>query len=354
MKILQIIPFLVPGGAERFVIELSDELVKQGYDCSILTFYAFEEKVNLKTQNKVSHDIITKKKGFDPTLMFKVYQYIKKNHFEVVHVHVSAIKYILFAVFLLPRVKFVATIHSEASREAGQSIDKWSRKLMFKFNRCTPVAISEETLASFEKFYGRTAPMVYNGVAELKAKDIALRDNKDQLVFVHPASCQDVKNQTLLFDAFNKLSEEFPNIKLIWIGENKTTPDFFEAVKKKMRKNMEYHGTVTNVRDYLYSSDAMCLSSKMEGMPMTIIEAFSVGCVPLCTPVGGCINMIENGRNGFLSKDMSVGSYIEMLRTFCQSTTVARRQIKEEGKKSFEKYSISECLKGYLKVYQEK
>ncbi len=352
MKILQIIPLLVPGGAERFVVELSNELVNQGYDCTILTFFAFDDKVNLKANDGVKHEIIHKRKGFDMSLMFKVMNYIRKNRYDVVHVHVSAIKYILLASFLLPKVKFVATIHSEASREAGRSIDKWSRKLMFRFKRCTPVTISEESLHSFEKFYGRTAPMVYNGVSGPKAKDIELRDNKEQLVFVHPASCQDVKNQTLLFDAFNIVSREYPNIKLIWVGENKTTPDFFEAIKRKMGKNMEYHGTITNVRDYLYSSDAMCLSSKMEGMPMTIIEAFSVGCVPLCTPVGGCINMIENGVNGFLSQDMSVTSYIKILRTFCQLNAEARLRIKDCGKQSFEKYSIGKCLKGYVEIYQ--
>ena len=47
------------------------------------------------------------------------------------------------------------------------------------------------------------------------------------------------------------------------------------------------------VRDYMIAADAMCLSSKMEGMPMTIIEAFSVGLPALCTPVGGCSSKLS-------------------------------------------------------------
>ncbi len=353
MKVLQIIPRLVTGGAERFVVELSNELANQKYDCYILSFYKPDEAVNLKAQDAVHQDIIPKRSGFDFSLMFKIIRYIKKKEIDVVHAHVSAIKYILLASFILPKVKFVATIHSEASREAGKSIDKWSRKLMFKFGRCTPVTISEESLLSFEKFYGRTAPMVYNGIAYSDVSNLRLKDNDEQLIFLHPATCQPIKNQALLFQAFNKFAMEYPNVKLIWVGENRANEQYFDEVKKLMGRCIEYHGPVMNVRDYLYSSDAMCLSSRMEGMPMTVIEAFSVGCVPLCTPVGGCLNMIENGINGYLSNDMSVEAYYKMLKEFYLLSSGERSKIKFCAKQAFEKFSIQKCLDGYLRIYEE-
>ena len=42
MKIIQVIPYLGSGGAERFVVDLSNELVKQGHDVVLLTFYDLE------------------------------------------------------------------------------------------------------------------------------------------------------------------------------------------------------------------------------------------------------------------------------------------------------------------------
>ncbi len=353
MKILQIVPALIVGGAERFVVELSDELVNQGHDCTILTFYVFDDRMPLKTSERVKQDTILKQRGLDLALFLKVYQYIKRNKFDAVHVHVSAIKYILLSVFLLPKVKFVATIHSEASREAKQSIiDLWSRLLMFKFNLCTPVTISEESLVSFVKFYGRTAPMIYNGVAKIDAKNIGLRDNEKQIVFVHVASCQPIKNQELLFTAFNQIIKIFPNSKLIWIGSNKTYRELFNRLQTLFGKNIEYHGVVENVRDYLYSADALCLSSKMEGMPMSIVEAFSVGCIPLSTPIGGCINMIENGINGFLAEDSSIESYSNMLLTFCNQSKDQRKLLSQNALTSYPKYSIKECAKRYLGIYK--
>ncbi|RGJ63668.1 glycosyltransferase [Bacteroides stercoris] len=75
-------------------------------------------------------------------------------------------------------------------------------------------------------------------------------------------------------------------------------------------------GLKKNVGDYLKNSDAFALSSLNEAMPITLIEALACGCIPLSTPVSGSVDIIQNGKNGFLSKDFSVDSYITMLKDF--------------------------------------
>ena len=30
-----------------------------------------------------------------------------------------------------------------------------------------------------------------------------------------------------------------------------------------------------------------------------MIEAIGVGCIPVCTPVGGIVDVVHNGENGF-------------------------------------------------------
>ena len=47
--------------------------------------------------------------------------------------------------------------------------------------------------------------------------------------------------------------------------------------------------------------DAYALCSSYEGMPISLIEAIGVGCIPVCTPVGGIVDVVHNGENGFLS-----------------------------------------------------
>lgn len=355
MRILQIIPTLGTGGAEHFVFELSNELCRQGHSVELLTLFDTTEDnpLRLRLDKSIKVTSLKKKQGLEPRVFYSVWQFVRRRKFDVVHGHVGAIKYMVFASLFCRKVKFVATIHSEARREAGRSIDKWTRKLMFGMNRCVPVTISDESEKSFEEFYGRKGVMIPNGVGPyIQEKVIQLRDNENQIVFLHPASCQKVKNQALLLAAFNKLLDKGVDAKLVWVGSNETFIDLFRSLEPLMKRNVLYLGVVYNVRDYMVAADAMCLSSKMDGMPMTIIEAFSVGCPVLCTPVGGCINMIENGENGMMSEDLKVESYYKLLKAFVDLTNDEREFMSTKAKASFTKFNIENCTKQYLQIYK--
>jgi len=38
-------------------------------------------------------------------------------------------------------------------------------------------------------------------------------------------------------------------------------------------------------------------------MPITLIEAFACGCIPVGTPVSGFNDVVTDGANGFIAKD---------------------------------------------------
>ena len=357
MKILNVIPTLETGGAECFTVYLTNELVRQGYNCDIVTLFDVNsDNELLKKLSPKSHFYsLHKKLGFDLRCFYRLYKFIKKGEYDVVHAHVGAIHYILLSTLLLKNVKFVATIHSEARREAGKNIMKWIRFYMFRHNKCIPVTISLESKISFDEYYNMDALLVYNGVSEYTGSGIpSLRDNEEQIIFVFFASCQPVKNQKLLIRAFAKLVKEYPNSKMLWLGRNTTYKSLYDALLPLMVEQFKYIGTVPNVRDYLVQADAMCLSSQMEGMPITIIEAFSVGCPVLCTPVGGIVNMIEDGKNGLLSNNLSVENYYLMLKRFCELSSAQKKQMRQNSHESFAKYSICNTAKGYLQVYKTK
>lgn len=357
MKILQVLSTLASGGAEHFAVELINEFVREGYECDLVTLFDVEEGNSLlKELNPQSrYGSLHKKSGFDITCYWRLYIYIKDGGYDVVHVHVGAIPYIFLSTLFLKNVKFVATIHSEARREAGRNLMKWSRFYMFRHGKCVPVTISDESKLSFDEYYKLDAPMVYNGVSDYMGNGIpSLRDNKEQLLFIHPASCQQVKNQILLIKAFARLVLEYPNVKLIWIGSNTTYKSLYDSLLPYMPKQFVYLGIVPNVRDYLAQADAMCLSSKMEGMPMTILEAFSVGTPALCTPVGGIVNMIEEGKNGMMSSSLSIDDYYTMLKKYCNLSSEDKKRMRQFAKESFSHYSIENTARGYLKIYKSR
>jgi len=354
MKILQIIPNLGSGGAERFVCELSEQLNKQsGIQCHVATLYCRDINCFYKLNDNIYVTDFNKKAGFDLKCLYHVYKFIKTNKYTVVHVHINAILYILLAAFLLPRVRFVATIHSDAYFEAPGKLERFIRKLLFKSGRVQAVTISEESNTSFKQLYRISAPIIYNGMSEYMPSNNSNEDYcyDNTLVFIHPASCQPVKNQQLLFSAFQKLASKYKNVKLLWFGNNTTYKDLFNELSKYFSDQIIYCGCVDNMRDYMAKADAVCLSSLKEGMPMSIIEAFSVGCVPIVTPAGGCINMVSHGVNGFISNSFEVDDYCNLLEHFVLLSPEQLNEMKRASRMAFNKYTIEECANHYIKIY---
>lgn len=63
-----------------------------------------------------------------------------------------------------------------------------------------------------------------------------------------------------------------------------------------------------DVRRILREADALVLPSYHEGLPLVLVEAMSVGCVPLATRVGGIPELVEDGATGTLVPPGDLGA----------------------------------------------
>ena len=354
MRILEVIPLLsIDGGAESFVVYFCNELVRKGHECAILTLYSIDEKLRgeLSLSPQVKLYSANKNKGYDLSCSAKVCSIIKNYAPNVVHAHVGAIPYITLSALLYRKSSYFATIHSEASREAGSSYQKWCRQFLFRTGRVRAVTISESSKLSFESFYKSVPELVYNGVPSY-TNSIGREKNKGTLRFIHVARCHPIKNQELLLLAFNRVMQHYDNIELDWFGTSIEYPQLFESLQTLFNNHVHYKGSTRDARIEMSTADAFCLTSRMEGMPMTIIEALSVGCIPICTPVGGCKNMIQDGVNGFLSSDMSVEAYSEAIERFIETRENEKEMLRKNAIDSFNKYySIEKTVNDYLELF---
>ena len=95
-------------------------------------------------------------------------------------------------------------------------------------------------------------------------------------------------------------------------------------------------------------ADAMCLPSIWEGMPVTLLEALSVGCIPICSPVGGIVDVINNGVNGVLSASSSAEDYYAAMKVYMSYTDEDINKMKQSSRESFEKYDIANASQEYI------
>lgn len=350
-----------PGGAERFVVDLTNELARN----NDLVLFVLRDDKDLKKNgfykpqidSRVKYVNLRIRPGLKPQLIIKFFRLLKKERPHVVHCHLNLVNYFFpLSLIFKKKIKFIYTLHSSASAEVGSSIERHIRRFFFKHRFFTPVAISDETLNSFMNYYklesipviynGRSTPEMTNEYENVRKEISSLKHSNSTIVFCHLGRYSEYKNQKMLVSAFNKLIRSGMDIILLIIGEGfEEAPHLVEMAEKKIH----FLGVKSNIGDYLYLSDAFCLSSINEGMPISLIEALACGCIPICTPVGGIKDLLKGGELGFISKSVSEEDYINAIKRFVEE----RDRIKKENLVNYYRthLSIERCAASYLKLY---
>jgi len=360
MKIVQLAYALTSGGGERFVVDLSNTLAENpDNDVTIVITNSDQIPGNIHylpdISNRVKFVSLKCKSGFSLKAFWRVFRYICKERPDVVHAHCNMLQLYL-SVLLCRKPKYVHTLHSLASYSLQFKWLKLFNKCFYK-NKVQGITISEECHEDFLKVYGRsndilitngrTSPALTDRYDEVKREAESFKSSPSTPIFIHVARCHPVKNQQLLFSAFEQMDREGRDFQLIVLGagyENEWIP------KYKNHCNIHILGEKTNVGDYVSCADFFVLTSKIEGLPLTLLEAMSKGVIPVCTPAGGIKNVIRDGENGYMSKTVELEDYILTLRrVFEAEHKVSRDAIMAEYES---KYSMKICAEKYYQVYK--
>ena len=177
------------------------------------------------------------------------------------------------------------------------------------------------------------------------------RINEESVVFLSIGRINLQKNYEMALRVMDACSSK--NLILLIIGNESTKGrPLFNYLKSIKPKNVFFLETVDNVSDYIVNSDAILFTSHYEGMPISAIEAMSMGKPIICTPAGGLVDMIEPKVNGFISKDFSDLSLIEEVDNFINLSDKDLELIKNKNLEAFEtRYSLQICASNYRKIY---
>jgi glycosyltransferase involved in cell wall biosynthesis len=362
MKILQIIYSLNSGGAERFVVDLSNELAEMNHEVVLCTLRDEIHNKNGFYKSEISSKVVyinlKLKEGLRPSNILFIGKLIQEIKPDIVQCHLNLVNYIFPLTIIFPKIKFFHTIHSDAEQEVMNKLEYYLRKFFYSKKIVEAITISNTTTQSFVNYYrteeykqilnGRKKPLpsvefkkVKNFVDELKIKS--------KYVFLHIGRCNQVKNQKMLIKVFNRLNDEQKSVTLIIVGAGFES-SLGNELKSMASDNIYFIGEKKNVTDYFLNADAFCLSSFHEGMPITLIEAFACGCVPVCTPVGGISDSIKNGITGYLSKSVSEEDYYDAIISFINNKGIISKENLIEYYNS--RFSIGECACQHIELFK--
>lgn len=360
MKILEIIPQLSQGGAERFVIDLCNEMSTE-HEVVLVVLHNVDNHGFFRKELSGHVRLISmnKRMGMDWKLFFRLAKLIRKEKPDIVHTHLRSIVYSFLAYIRPSRIKFIHTVHNDANKEAEGGINNWCRKVAFNLKLVHPVTISEESKRSFNDFYHLPSTLIYNGrpnydfntdISKIQQELGDIKTNKQAKIIVNIARIQPQKNQLTLAKAIDNVNKEGNAIELAIIGDN-SNKDITTSITDLQSPYIHILGTRPNPRDYMRAADAFCLSSIYEGMPITLIECFSVGAIPLCTPVGGIINMIEDGENGLLAESFNQEDIEKMLKRFLHLPKYDTQRIQTSSFNTFKRFEMHQCVQNYISLF---
>lgn len=363
MKILQIIPDICSGGGERFTVDLCNELAGHGHEVILCTLYNLVEESSGFYLNQVSENVriinLNKKNGFDFSLFYKIYKLAKDEKPDIIHTHLRSILYTFFANRFLK--KGVHTVHNEAYVEASDKLSQLVRKYLFKKGYVQPITISDVSHRSFVDFYKMDAPMIFNGrniptdlqvSDEVKAECNSYRKNDKTRLIVQLAHLNEHKRQLLHARVAKRLYKEGYNFTILFIGALFNIK-YVNQVKAEMPECCHLLGQRTNPLEYLKESGAFALSSLYEGLPISLIEALGVGAIPICTPVGGIVDLVKDEENGFLSADLEEESFYQAEKRYLEMSDEELEQMRKKAFESYAPFSMTECANKYLEIYKK-
>jgi glycosyltransferase involved in cell wall biosynthesis len=201
------------------------------------------------------------------------------------------------------------------------------------------VTAKDDMIKNFSVFPGK---IIVNKNWVIKTGKQKIRPKYD---LVYTGRLDPVKNLKFLIEIVEILAKEIPNLKVCLVGAGSDEYKLKQLVKKKSLLGIiEITGSQKDVYKYLINSKIFVLTSELEGLPISALEAMSCGLPVITTNYPGANELVSNGVNGFICKDKSeyINRVIEVL-----TNENKRKEIGEQARKFVKFYHSKRKLKEF-------
>lgn len=190
--------------------------------------------------------------------------------------------------------------------------------------------------------------VIYNGL-ECQPASPSNRDDKNFIIGC-VARMDAAKGVLFLFEAFVRLANKYPDVRLILAGQGDASAELTQRIaalglQSKVQLLGHYEGSI----DLLLSKfDVYVFPSLWEGFPYSIIEALRSGCVIVATAVGGIPEAIVHGRDGLLIRPGEIDDIVVSIERLMASAAL-RLELASNARLRFERELTLDKMKERVK-----
>ena len=309
MKITFVTATLTSGGSERVMSIVANKMQERGYEVEIIclndqiVFYPINEGI------KITHVEVEAGTKSLPKKLWWFRKYIQKTQPDVVIAFMVSVYTVTLLALMGVDIPVISSVRNDPAYSNLRK--KITRKLLLP--RSAHVVVQTQQIKEFfSKNIQKKTTVIYNPVNERVFETSYDNDNdddnsglriKDERLnrIISVGRLYPQKDQKMMIEAFAKVSERFPDWKLVVFGEGPEREALESLVERlKIKDKVLLPGRSENIIDELKKSKIFCLSSVYEGMSNALVEAICVGLPIVTTKVSGTEELIKDGENGFI------------------------------------------------------
>jgi len=359
LRVVQLIPNLVGGGAEAVVRMLGPGLAAAGVDLRIVSVYPSGlDEAEVQRLGVPVVDLGRRGRG-DRGYFRRLVRTLRELQPDVVHAHLHTGQYGGRAAALLARVPaIVLTVHGE---EPGGPV-RWIADRALHAGTSRFVVFTEaqrERFAAEEGIAPRRIAVIPNGIAaapaarrdELRAE---LRLGPDVFALYNAGRLAPQKNQQVAIEALALAhAAGAGRMRLVLAGDGPLAAD--------LRAFADAHGLHEHVDFLGYRRDAPALAAAMdlfvfpslwERMPLALGEAMMAGLAPAITPWDGYDDFVRDGDTGFVATGFDAASLAEaILRAY--GDHAARAAIAQRAQAAARaQFDVGAMVRAHVELYE--
>lgn len=373
MKICILSDFFIPhynGGGERRYFEIAKRLQNKGHAVDV---------VCMKIQGADDHEIIEGINVYHVGPVIKNPPY--RNISDFIHFIVSCFLWILknnydiidaqtyvplipgFLGAKIKRIPVIGTIHDVGSGEADQwlifsNLASFFEKFLVRLPYNKIITVSEETKNALIQKYGvkpERINVVYNGVDSTYIDSIDVTQKyRNSIIFVGRLAPH--KHVDELIKVIELLKKDFGDIRLKIIGNGIEKDNLIKIVddlnlndQVDFLSDLEYCEVIKEMK----RSSILVLPSTREGFGMVLAEANACSIPVIAYKSGGVVEVIEDGKNGFLVKPHDINELSDKIR-FLLLNEDTRRDMGNYGRKKVqESFNWEKIVDEIIEIYKK-